>query len=102
MIAMRQIRDLSRRIAGEFNPERIILFGAYASGKPAEDSDVDLLVVLPHRGLAARKSAEIRLRLRPRYPGASASKADAMDARLRCRRVRRAVRAVLLPRPTKG
>ena len=67
MTAMRQIRDFSRRIAEEFKPERIILFGSYAWGEPTEDSDVDLLVVLPHRGFSARKSAEIRLRLRPRF-----------------------------------
>jgi len=28
------------------NPARVILFGSYACGKPGEDSDIDLLVVL--------------------------------------------------------
>lgn len=28
-----------------YNPEKIILFGSYAYGKPTEDSDVDLLVI---------------------------------------------------------
>jgi predicted nucleotidyltransferase len=48
MVRMKQIRDWSRRVAKQFNPERIILFGSYAYGKPREDSDVDLLVVLRH------------------------------------------------------
>ena len=28
-----------------YNPEKIILFGSYAHGKPKADSDVDLLVI---------------------------------------------------------
>jgi predicted nucleotidyltransferase len=30
-----------------FEPEKIILFGSYANGAPHEDSDVDLMVVMP-------------------------------------------------------
>jgi predicted nucleotidyltransferase len=35
-----------KRIARELKPEKIILFGSYAYGKPTGDSDVDLLVVM--------------------------------------------------------
>ena len=35
-----------QRIAQALDPERIILFGSYAYGKPTPDSDVDLLVVM--------------------------------------------------------
>lgn len=35
------------RIARQFHPVRIILFGSWARGEAREDSDVDLLVVLP-------------------------------------------------------
>ena len=41
------IRDFARQIAEQFNPEKIILFGSYADGKPHKDSDVDILVVMP-------------------------------------------------------
>lgn len=41
------IRQLAREIADRFQPDRIILFGSYAYGKPHRDSDVDLLVVMP-------------------------------------------------------
>jgi predicted nucleotidyltransferase len=41
------IRRFARAIAERFAPERIILFGSYAYGTPHEDSDVDLLVVMP-------------------------------------------------------
>ena len=46
-VTMAQIRKLVREIAGRFEPEKIILFGSYAYGKPDGDSDVDLLVVMP-------------------------------------------------------
>lgn len=46
---MRLIRRYARAIAEEFQPDKIILFGSYAWGTPHEDSDVDLLVVMPTR-----------------------------------------------------
>jgi len=57
------IQDLSDRIAKAFKPERIILFGSYASGSPSPDSDVDLLVVLPHRDKGWRVATQIRRRI---------------------------------------
>lgn len=68
MTTLKQIEDFSRRIASEFDPERIVLFGSYARGTPTVDSDVDLLVVLPFEGRAVDKSVEIRLKLRPSFP----------------------------------
>ena len=68
MIAPSRIRALSRRIAEEFRPARIILFGSYASGRAREDSDVDLLVVMPFEGKGARKAAEILNRVEPDFP----------------------------------
>jgi uncharacterized protein len=59
MIEMRKILELSQQIAKAFEPERIILFGSYAYGTPTNNSDVDLLVVLPFEGQAFRKTAEI-------------------------------------------
>lgn len=43
------IRDYARQIAEKFHPDRIMLFGSYAYGKPHKDSDVDILVVMPAR-----------------------------------------------------
>ena len=68
MIAMDQIESLSTRIAQEFHPERIVLFGSYANEEPTDDSDVDLLVVLPFTGRPVRKAIEIRSRVRPKIP----------------------------------
>jgi predicted nucleotidyltransferase len=48
-IPMAAIRRYARQIAERFHPDKIILFGSYAYGQPHEDSDVDLLVIMPAR-----------------------------------------------------
>lgn len=68
MVSMSSIREFSRQIAAEFHPERIVLFGSYASGSPTPDSDVDLLVVMPFEGKSVNQSVEMRVRLRPQFP----------------------------------
>ena|SRR5579872_6387836 len=45
-IPLPAIRRFARRIAERFQPDKIILFGSYAYGKPHEGSDVDLLVIM--------------------------------------------------------
>ena len=68
MVAMSSVIELSERIAKEFHPDKIILFGSHAYGTPREDSDVDLLVILPFEGKPLDKSLEILDRLDPRFP----------------------------------
>src|SRR5881275_2598417 len=46
-IPMRVIRRFAREVAEKFHPDKIILFGSYAYGTPHEDSDVDILVIMP-------------------------------------------------------
>jgi predicted nucleotidyltransferase len=41
----RVITHLAERISREYGPEKIILFGSYARGRPTEDSDIDLFIV---------------------------------------------------------
>jgi predicted nucleotidyltransferase len=65
---METITAISDQIAREFNPERIILFGSYAYGKPRPDSDVDLLVVMPHDGNNVYQAIEILNRISPPFP----------------------------------
>ena len=44
------IAEATRRLVAEFAPEQVWLFGSYAWGEPTEDSDLDLLVVVPNDG----------------------------------------------------
>ncbi len=43
--ARRVIDDIVARLKKEYRPERIILFGSYAYGKPTRDSDIDLFII---------------------------------------------------------
>jgi predicted nucleotidyltransferase len=45
MIETNKINDIVLRIAAKFNPDKIILFGSYATGNPNNDSDIDLLII---------------------------------------------------------
>src|SRR5277367_5850398 len=70
MIQRREIKKWCERMAGEFQPEKIILFGSYAVGSPTEDSDVDMLVVMPlARGRRdVQQAAAIRERVPAPFP----------------------------------
>lgn len=68
MVNREDIQVVCDRIVREFRPERVILFGSYATGNPGPDSDVDLLVVMPFEGSPAHKAYEIDLRLEHRFP----------------------------------
>jgi predicted nucleotidyltransferase len=34
------------KIVGSFSPEKVIIFGSHAYGKPTEKSDIDILVIM--------------------------------------------------------
>ncbi len=67
MVDRAEIEKLAEAIAREFRPQRIILFGSYAYGKPRPDSDVDLLVIKPLDTHPAREALRILDRLKPRF-----------------------------------
>jgi predicted nucleotidyltransferase len=68
MVRLTDIKELSEQIQKEFEPEKIILFGSHAWGSPEDDSDVDLLVILPYQGKAWRTASSIRERVQSRFP----------------------------------
>lgn len=67
-ISKRTIQAFSRQIVKKFNPQKIILFGSYAYGKPTEDSDVDVLVVISFNGRNPEKATEIWMAVKPKFP----------------------------------
>ena len=40
------ITEMVNKIKTQFAPQKVILFGSYAWGKPTEDSDIDLFVIM--------------------------------------------------------
>ena len=64
-----RIEEFAQRIAREFHPERIILFGSHARGNAGADSDVDLLVIMPTDGKTRYEQAfEIRQNVTADFP----------------------------------
>ena len=69
MVDRAQIRKFSEAVAREFRPQKIILFGSYAYGTVTEDSDVDLLVIMPRtRARGERMSVRIRHAVPRNFP----------------------------------
>jgi predicted nucleotidyltransferase len=66
-IPMRVIRRFARAVAEQFHPDKIILFGSYAYGTPHDDSDVDILVVMPARN-KLDQAVRISLAIDPPFP----------------------------------
>jgi predicted nucleotidyltransferase len=64
MIPMGDIQRYCDGIAAAFKPCRIILFGSYAYGQPTEDSDVDVMVVMPK----SRYRRDLDTRVRRKVP----------------------------------
>lgn len=68
MVDPEHIIAFARGVAKAFRPDRIVLFGSYAYGTPNEDSDVDLLVVMPSEGLNHHQAARIRQAIDADFP----------------------------------
>jgi predicted nucleotidyltransferase len=69
MVKRSKIRAFSQAIAREFCPQKIVLFGSYAYGIPTEDSDVDLLVIMPRTSdRGERMSVRIRQAIPRDFP----------------------------------
>lgn len=60
MVSKQRIKSYCDAIAAAFKPQKIILFGSYAYGRPNNDSDVDVMVVMPQRRY--RKDLDYRIR----------------------------------------
>ena len=54
------VEEMVRRIADRFAPLRVILFGSRAVGTARPDSDIDLLVILPHVENSRKAAVDIR------------------------------------------
>lgn len=67
LIAPETIDGVAKAIVENFHPEKIILFGSYASGTPTPDSDLDFLVVMESEEPKRQRSHQLQLMFQP-YP----------------------------------
>ncbi|MBV5338463.1 MAG: nucleotidyltransferase domain-containing protein [Deltaproteobacteria bacterium] len=65
LIASETIDAVAKAIAENFHPEKIVLFGSYATGSPTPDSDLDFLVVMDTDQPRNKRSLPIRLMFNP-------------------------------------
>jgi uncharacterized protein len=61
-----KLPEVVERLASNLHPQRIILFGSYAHGRPTPDSDVDLLVILETDASATERYLAVSRLLYPR------------------------------------
>ena len=54
------IQKISEKIQREYQPEKIILFGSYAWGKPDMHSDIDIFIIKKTKARHIDRSIEIR------------------------------------------
>lgn len=52
------LTEITQRLVGAFHPDKIILFGSHAWGTAREDSDVDVLVIVPASDEPAYRRAQ--------------------------------------------
>ncbi|MFH1347809.1 MAG: nucleotidyltransferase domain-containing protein [Candidatus Margulisiibacteriota bacterium] len=60
------LKEIAQRIVKKVRPEKIILFGSYAYGKPAKDSDLDFLIIKNTKLPASKRYALVSDALYPR------------------------------------
>lgn len=59
-----EIKKITRQLVKNYKPEKIILFGSFACGKPTKDSDVDILVIKDTKKEHYSRIPEVRSYLR--------------------------------------
>ena len=56
-LSTKLLDEITKRLAESIHPERVYLFGSHAAGKADDDSDVDLLAVVPDTDRSTREIA---------------------------------------------
>jgi predicted nucleotidyltransferase len=67
-IGIREIEEKLRPIIEKYRPDKIILFGSYASGNPTPASDVDLLIIMNTNRSTLDLAAEVSSSIKHTFP----------------------------------
>jgi len=69
MVSDSDINAIGQALGRQFAVERVVLFGSYARHEATDDSDVDLLVVIPHEASEPdRLYVQMRKAIARRWP----------------------------------
>ena len=64
----KEIENITKQIVKKYKPEKIILYGSFAYGKPTEDSDVDLLVIKKTNKRKVERIQELLMKIKSNLP----------------------------------
>jgi len=64
----KEIDNITKQIVKKYKPEKIILYGSFAYGKPTEDSDVDLLVIKKTNKRKVERIQELLMKIKSNLP----------------------------------
>jgi len=67
-IGIKEIEEKVRPIIEKYRPDKIILFGSYASGNPTPASDVDLLIIMNTNRSTLDLAAEVSSSIKHTFP----------------------------------
>lgn len=59
----KKLNPIVKKIVQEYQPDKIVLFGSYAWGKPTENSDVDLFIIKKSAKRRIDRARELRAKL---------------------------------------
>jgi predicted nucleotidyltransferase len=59
-----RLQKISERLKKEYHAESVILYGSYARGEAAQDSDIDLFIIAPTNERFFERMARVRRLLR--------------------------------------
>lgn len=63
-----EIKRITNQIVKHYKPEKIILFGSFAYGKPKENSDLDLLIIKRSRKKRVERIKEVLMKTKGSLP----------------------------------
>lgn len=64
-LSKQNIKQIVDKIVDGLNPEKVILFGSYATGSATANSDLDLLIIMDSDKPSYKRSAAVRSLLWP-------------------------------------
>lgn len=61
------LKEITSRIVAKVNPQKIIMFGSHAYGKPTKESDLDLLIIKNTKMSLSERYGMVSDALYPRF-----------------------------------
>ena len=64
----KEIENITKQIVKKYKPEKIILYGSFAYGKPKSNSDIDLLIIKKTNKRKVERIKEILMKIKSDLP----------------------------------